>query len=134
MTAEIPLNTLIINTLKDDRLVYLTFFSPSIILVGMTDFTQDELETLETLARIRLSAEERTKFTQNLKNILEYVRILQDADTKDVAPCSHVIADTLAPLREDEPEDHLEMDEFLQNAPDHIGGLLKVPPILQDEL
>lgn len=112
----------------------LTFFFTWIILAGMTDFTQEELETLETLARIRLSPNERAAFTANLKNVLEYVQVLQQADTENVPPCSHVIPNTYAPLREDVVEDQLTKDEFLKNAPDHVGGLLKVPPILQDEL
>lgn len=100
----------------------------------MADFTEEELETLEQLARIRLKKAEREELTQHLKNMLDYVATLQECDTEKLEACSHVIAGTTAPLREDVVHDKIPREEFLENAPAHAGGLLKVPPVIQDEL
>lgn len=97
-------------------------------------FDRDQLKNLEKLARIRLSPEEEEKFLTSLKNILAHIEQLKEVNTEGVEPCSHVIEHVQAPLREDEPERLIPREEFLKNAPDHVGGMIKVPKVMKDEL
>ncbi|MBA4380299.1 MAG: Asp-tRNA(Asn)/Glu-tRNA(Gln) amidotransferase GatCAB subunit C, partial [Anaerolinea sp.] len=50
----------------------------------------EEVEHIATLARLELSAEEKTRYSQQLSAILDYIRKLQELDTTDIAPTSSV--------------------------------------------
>ncbi len=95
---------------------------------------EKQLKNLQRLARIALSEEEEKKFLTNLKNILSHVEKMNEVDTEGVEPCAHVIEGVTAPLREDVPERLIPRDQFLKNAPEHIGGMIRVPKVLKDEL
>lgn len=94
---------------------------------------EKELKALERLCRIRLSEEEEAKLLHNLQNILGAVAKLNEIDTSFVEPCSHVLEDMKAPLREDEPKRLLSRDTFLKQAPAKISAMLKVPPVIKEE-
>lgn len=95
---------------------------------------EKQLQNLQKLARIDLSDDEEKKLLTNLKNILAHVEEMNEVDTKGVEPCSHVIESVYAPLRDDEPKRLIPRDEFLKNAPEHIGGMIRVPKVIKDEL
>lgn len=95
---------------------------------------KEQLHNLQKLARIDLSHEEEESLLANLKNILEHVEEMNEVDTDGVEPCSHVIEGVTAPLRDDEPKRLIPRDEFLKNAPEHIGGMIRVPKVMKDEL
>ncbi len=84
------------------------------------------------LARLDLSAEERTRFAAQLGRILEYCEKLEELDTTDVEPTSHVLAITNV-FRDDVVGTSLPRDEVLAGAPDHEGGFFKVPPVIETE-
>lgn len=88
---------------------------------------------LAHLCRIKLSPAEEEKTSANLKNILTYVSLLEELDTKNVAPCVHVLENTKGFLREDKEGPCLNREDFLKNAPDHVGSMVKVPPVIQFE-
>jgi aspartyl-tRNA(Asn)/glutamyl-tRNA(Gln) amidotransferase subunit C len=100
----------------------------------MSKISKEELETLEKLSRVRLTAEEREKLLENLGRVLAYVKLLDEVNTEGVKPCSHVISTMRAPLREDEPMRLIPREEFLKNAPAHVGGMIKVPQVIKDQL
>ncbi|MFA6550075.1 MAG: Asp-tRNA(Asn)/Glu-tRNA(Gln) amidotransferase subunit GatC [Candidatus Gracilibacteria bacterium] len=52
--------------------------------------SEEEVKHIAKLARIRLTDEEIKKFSTQLTDILEYVKILEEVDTKDVEPTSQV--------------------------------------------
>jgi len=99
----------------------------------MTKFDKEQLKTLGKLSRIPLSSEEEALLLSNLTKILSYVDKLNEIDTEKTPPCSHVIQNTSAPLRDDEPQRLIPREEFLKNAPDHIGGMIKVPKVIKDQ-
>lgn len=81
------------------------------------------------LARMELSSEEEEKFTHQLARILSYVKKLQELDTSDVPPTSHVlpIKDV---FREDETRFSLSSQQALSNAPSRKDNLFKVPKVM----
>ncbi|HCJ83322.1 MAG TPA: Asp-tRNA(Asn)/Glu-tRNA(Gln) amidotransferase subunit GatC, partial [Parachlamydiales bacterium] len=50
-----------------------------------------------------------------------------------VAPCNHVLPQLKNVLREDRAQETLSREEFLKNAPQHIGGMIRVPPVIRME-
>lgn len=105
-----------------------------IFIITWIMFDRNQLKALQKLARIRLSEEEEEALLTSLTSILAYVEQLNEIDTEGVDPCSHVIENVSAPLREDEPERLIPRADFLKNAPDNVGGMIKVPSVIKDEL
>jgi len=81
------------------------------------------------LARLNLSETEIEQFTGQLDAILMYMDKLNELDTKDVEPTSHVI-ETGNVVREDQVGDSIPVEDALANAPDKEDDFFKVPRII----
>jgi len=92
--------------------------------------TPEEVEHVALLGRLKLTEEERARFTTQLNSILEYFEQLQQIDTTGVPPMSHAVAITNV-FREDEPQPALTPDEALQNAPDRDNDYFRVPRVIE---
>lgn len=92
--------------------------------------TREEVGRVAVLARLRLTAEEETEFTEQLDQILSYMDQLAQLDTSKVEPYSHV-AGTANALRDDRVTNRPDPDALLTNAPDRDGAFFKVPKILE---
>ena len=90
---------------------------------------KEQVRHVALLARLHLSETEIEQFTGQLDDILTYIEKLNELDTKDVKPTSHVI-EVGNVLREDTAEKSLSAEEALANAPDPESGFFKVPKIL----
>ena len=86
--------------------------------------TPEEVEHVALLARLRLTDEERERFTTQLNSILEHVEQLEQIDTSEVPPMSHAVPMSNV-LRKDEPAASLTPEEALQNAPGRRGTASK---------
>lgn len=101
-------------------------------MLRMANFNEKQLKTLEKLCRLPLDPSEEETLLANLTKILTHIETLNEVDTEDVIPCNHVIKNTSAPLADDEPKRLIPRAEFLKNAPEHIGGMVKVPKVMKD--
>lgn len=81
------------------------------------------------LSRLELDSEEEKKFTRQLGNILSYVEKLQELDTSDVPPTSHVLHITNI-YREDKLGFSLSPEKAMANAPSRKDNQFKVPRIV----
>lgn len=97
----------------------------------MSDLDRGDVEALSKLCRIELSDKELAEISHDLRRILDYVELLQEVDVSDLSPYSHVEEQGLGTLRKDEIKEHLPRDVFLSNAPDHVGGMVRVPPVIK---
>ncbi len=88
-----------------------------------------DVEYLAHLARLQLTAEELSRFSSQLDEILSYVEKLKAAKTQGVAPTSHVLKLTNV-FREDQVKPSLSTEAALTNAPDREGPFFKVPRII----
>ncbi len=92
--------------------------------------TVEDVENVIALAKLELSAEEKQKLIAQLNRILDYFAKLNELDTTDVPPTSHVL-----PLknvfREDMVAPSLSQQETLANAPDQWMGYFKVPKVIE---
>ena len=85
---------------------------------------------LSRLARLSLSDEEKVSFGNQLDSILSYMDKLNELETKDIEPTSHVISMSNV-VRDDSVEPSLPRDEALRNAPDSTGEFYRVPKIIE---
>jgi len=89
-----------------------------------------DVEHVAVLARLRLSEAEVDRFTMQLSQILSYVEKLDELDTEDVPPTSHVL-DMKNVFREDIPREPTPREDILRNAPDATEEYFRVPRIIE---
>lgn len=98
----------------------------------MANFDHQTLEYLKKLCRIDLTEEEGIDIEQSLGRILDYIEQLKEVNTDNTRTCRYVLSGMLKNrMREDEVKEPLPREEFLANAPDQIGGMIRVPPVLK---
>ena len=96
------------------------------------DFLQDkEFAKLTQLCRIACTEEERQVLQQKISSIISYVAQLQEVETTNVTPCYQVNTAALHLMREDTEGPLLSREDFLSISPSHIGGMIKVPPVMK---
>lgn len=92
--------------------------------------TRDDVRRVAGLARLQLTAEEETRFTDDLNHILEAFTTLQALDTTGVE-VMRPLDSPPAPLRGDAATNHPADDALLAGAPDRQGRLFHVPKIIE---
>lgn len=93
--------------------------------------SQEEVDYVGKLARLRLTEEEKKVFSQQLSKILAYVEELNTVDTNGVGQMVTVVSDSNV-FRPDEPRSSISQKTALGNAPAVIDGFFSVPKILSD--
>lgn len=96
---------------------------------GMSIETKD-VEHVAKLARLNLSMEEKSMFTEQLNAILQYAEKLNELDTDNVAPTTHVLHLSNV-LRDDVVKESLPAEKVFRNAPEEEDGQFKVPAVLE---
>ncbi|OGL41296.1 MAG: asparaginyl/glutamyl-tRNA amidotransferase subunit C [Candidatus Schekmanbacteria bacterium RIFCSPHIGHO2_02_FULL_38_11] len=92
--------------------------------------SKEEVKHIAKLARIEFSEDEINRFTEQLSTILNYVSKLDELNTEDIVPTSHVI-DLKNCFRDDEIKSSLPVEESLRNAPQREKFFFKVPKIIE---
>ena len=91
--------------------------------------SKKEVEHTAWLAHIELSEKEKTLFTEQFNDILDYFKKIDEIDTEDVEPTYHVL-DLMNIYREDKAKPSLPKEEALKNAPKKEKQFLKAPRIV----
>ena len=93
--------------------------------------TRETIEHVANLARLRFEGEEIESFISQLNDILQFVGKLNELDTSDVQPTSHMFF-TKTPMREDtvraEPSPTAKL---LENAPQRRDSFYVVPRVIE---
>jgi aspartyl-tRNA(Asn)/glutamyl-tRNA(Gln) amidotransferase subunit C len=97
----------------------------------MADLTIAEVERIAALARLALTEDEKTLYTEQLGRILDYARQVGELDTRGASPTTAVDVERLRE-RPDVPHVPLSREAALANAPDAAAGLFRVPKVLGD--
>jgi aspartyl-tRNA(Asn)/glutamyl-tRNA(Gln) amidotransferase subunit C len=92
--------------------------------------SKEEIEHIAVLARLSLSEEEKEIFGPQLSSVLDYMEKLNELDTRDIEPTSHVIALSNV-MRDDAPRDSIPREDALMNAPSHTDKFYRVPKIIE---
>lgn len=90
----------------------------------------DNVRHVAKLSRLNLTAEEEEIMTGQLNAILKYAEKLNELDTEEVEPTTHVLHVSNV-MREDEVRPSLSLDEVMLNAPEEEEGQFKVPAVLE---
>mgnify|MGYP000861592157 FL=1 len=89
-----------------------------------------DIHRIARLARLDLSPEEESRFSAELGNVLDYVRLLEEVDVREVEPMAHAV-----PLsnvaRPDLARPSMSHDEAMGQAPSQRNGLFIVPRIVE---
>jgi aspartyl-tRNA(Asn)/glutamyl-tRNA(Gln) amidotransferase subunit C len=93
--------------------------------------TREDVEHVAELARLALTAAEKEQFIVQLNDILAYFEKLDELDTRDVEPTSHVIPMSNV-WRDDEERPSLDRAMVLRNAPEESHFFFKVPRIIEE--
>ncbi|WP_342563040.1 Asp-tRNA(Asn)/Glu-tRNA(Gln) amidotransferase subunit GatC [Paenibacillus sp. FSL R7-0345] len=92
--------------------------------------TVKDVQHVAKLARLQLSPEEEAVFTEQMNAILQYAEKLNELDTENVKPTTHVLQVSNV-MRDDVVKESLSQEEALLNAPEDEDGHFKVPAVLE---
>lgn len=90
-----------------------------------------DVEHVARLAKLSFTEEEKKKLVNELNSILDYMEQLNELDTSNVDPLSHVI-ELSNVFREDIVKPGLTREETLRNAPARGEKFFKVPKVIGD--
>lgn len=88
------------------------------------------VEHIAKLARLSVTEEEKELFGSQLEGILAYMEKLNELDTKNVEPTSHVLSLSNV-MRDDSARPSIPREDALMNAPDHTDKFYRVPKIIE---
>lgn len=92
--------------------------------------TREEVLHITHLARLGLNEEEVNRFGEQLSNILDNFKILQQVDTAGIPPTAQ--PNTLQNvLKEDKAKPSLPQSDVLANAPRRDGDFFRVNAVLE---
>lgn len=92
--------------------------------------TGTEVQQIAMLARLRLTAKEEKRLTEQLDKILQYMEKLNQLDTSGIEPFSQAV-DVINPLREDIVTNQANAEALLANAPAKENTFFQVPKIIE---
>jgi aspartyl-tRNA(Asn)/glutamyl-tRNA(Gln) amidotransferase subunit C len=96
----------------------------------MKPLTKKDVEHIAKLAYIKLSTEETENMRTQLSNILSHFASLSTVETDGVEATGHT-TDSNTIMRNDQPEQPLDQNDVLRNAPDRDGEFVRVRPVLE---
>lgn len=96
----------------------------------MARITKENVKHVAHLARLSFGEEELETFTQQLDDIIGFAEQLNELDTENVEPTTHVL-ELSNVLRDDVTQESLTREEALKNAPKKQNGQVKVPSVLE---
>lgn len=92
--------------------------------------TKELVEYVAELSRIKLDEASTEKMQKELGAIVDYMEILNQLDTENVEPLSHVFNITNV-MREDEVTASYDREDILRNAPEHTDETFIVPKTVE---
>ena len=93
--------------------------------------TRAQVEGIAHLARLEITEEELPVYVDRLSRIIDFVEQLSAADTGDVEPMAHPLADQVQRLRADQVNESDEHEKYQRNAPSVAAGLYLVPKVIE---
>jgi len=92
--------------------------------------SKKDVEHVAWLARLGLTEEEKETFKEQLSRILEYAETINKLPTEGVEPMTHAIPMKNI-FREDEAKPFKNPKLIVENAPEQVEGMFKVPKIIE---
>ena len=95
----------------------------------MANISKEEVKHVAHLARLAITEEEAEKFADQLAAITTFAEQLNELDTTNVVPTTHVLP-LVNVMREDKSVPGLDRDKMMKNVREQEAGQVKVPSIL----
>ncbi|KYG71069.1 Asp-tRNA(Asn)/Glu-tRNA(Gln) amidotransferase subunit GatC [Planococcus maritimus] len=95
----------------------------------MAKMTKEEVIEVAHLARLAITDEEAVHFADQLEAITNAMELLNELDTENVEPTTHVLP-LVNVMREDKSIEGLPREMVMKNVKEHEGGQVRVPTIL----
>lgn len=96
----------------------------------MANISKEEVKHVAHLARLAITEEEAEMFAEQLAAITKFADELNELDTTEVAPTTHVLP-LVNVLREDKSVPGLEREKMMKNVKEEEAGQVKVPTIIE---
>ena len=96
----------------------------------MPTITPEEVRHVANLARLEFNEDEIDQFTRQLGRILDYIGKLNELDTTDVPPTSHVLPISNVSKRDDAKPSY-DREDILDRAPSAEEGYFEVPKVIE---
>lgn len=96
----------------------------------MATISKEEVKHVAHLARLAITEEEAEKFAEQLGKITDFAEQLNELDTTNVEPTSHVLP-LVNVLREDVAKEGLPLEKVMLNVKEQEAGQIKVPSIME---
>ncbi|WP_274308264.1 Asp-tRNA(Asn)/Glu-tRNA(Gln) amidotransferase subunit GatC [Solibacillus daqui] len=96
----------------------------------MAKLSKEEVKHVANLARLAITEEEAEKFAEQLGKITDFAEQLNELDTTNVEPTSHVLP-LVNVLREDVAKEGLSREKVMLNVKEQETGQIKVPSIME---
>ena len=93
--------------------------------------TENDIKTVASLSRLRISDEESAEVMEQLDKFLTYVENLQAIDTENIQPTTYALPMQNV-FRADVVKKSLDRELALSNAPLKEDGYFKVPRVLEE--
>jgi aspartyl-tRNA(Asn)/glutamyl-tRNA(Gln) amidotransferase subunit C len=90
---------------------------------------QETLHKIAHLSRLEIKPEEEPAMLEKLEGVLNWMEQLNEIDTENVAPLTHMTAELNA-FREDKPQITITREEGLSNAPKQDGKYFRVSKVM----
>ncbi len=91
--------------------------------------TSDEIDHIASLARLKLTDDEKARYRKQLSAVLDYIAKLAEVDTAPIPPTATVLP-LRTVLRPDRATPSLSVPDLLRNAPQAEDDMFRVPPVL----
>ena len=92
---------------------------------------KDTVKRVAFLSRLSLDEKEFELYSGQLASILSYIDKLNEVDTKDTPPTSHVLTTLVNVDRPDVLKKSLDVEKALSNAPEKEGDFFKIPKVIE---
>lgn len=96
----------------------------------MAKISKEEVKHVAHLARLAITEEEAEKFAEQLGKITDFAEQLNELDTTNVEPTSHVLP-LVNVMREDVAKEGLAIEKVMLNVKNQEAGQIKVPSIME---
>ncbi|MDY8023501.1 Asp-tRNA(Asn)/Glu-tRNA(Gln) amidotransferase subunit GatC [Paenibacillus polymyxa] len=94
------------------------------------NISTEDVRHVTKLSRLNLTTAEEETMTGQLNAILHYAEKLNELDTEQVKPTTHVLHVSNV-MRDDEVRESLTHEQVMRNAPEEEDGQFKVPAVLE---
>ena len=103
--------------------------TPVDINARLMAISREEVRHIAKLARLEFTEAEEETLAEDMSRILDYMDMLNELDTSEVEPMTHVL-DLAHVVRTDSVKERISQEDALKNAPDTDGEYFRVPKVI----